>query len=200
MAVHCRCSVRDHSKPFLRHLHVFSVGARKVQEIQTSDGSSLLHLLRSDLGSAIQHDGKLAKLSDALPTILNGSMTNQSGWRALSWTMTDLTSACNGDTYVPVEVSTNNGDYRDLHRSVSRGPHRKFEAGVPVPLSFLAEHIQQLEPAAQQVHLTPTGMQVSSQHNTSIERLQDIVCTAQNRSVIVLSASGASFQLICRLM
>ena len=200
MAVHGRCSVRDYTKRGLRYLHAFSESARQVQEIQASDGSSLLHLLRSELGSADQVEGRLAKLSDALPAILNGSMTDQGGWRALSWTMNDLTAACNGDTYVPVEVSTNNGDYRDLHRSVSRGPQRSFEAGVPVPLSFLAEHIQQLEPAADQVHLTPIRMQAPSQHNTLIERIQGIVCAAQIRDVIVLSASGASCELMCHQM
>ena len=158
MAGHYRCKVRHHAESVFRHLHAYSEGARQVQEIQASDSSSLLHLLSSAHSSANQQDGRLTRLSDALPTILSGSMTDQGGWRALKWTMDDLTSACNGDTYVPVEVSTNNGDYRDLHRSVSRASQRKFEAGVPVPLSFLAGHIQQLEPAAQQVHPTPEVM------------------------------------------
>ena len=195
--MHGRCNVRDYTKSVLRHLHGFSGSVRQVQEIQASDGSSLLHLLRSALGSSDQRDGRLAKLSEALPTILNGSMTDQGGWRALSWTMDDLTSACNGDTYVPVEVSTNSGDYRDLHRSVSNGHQRKFEAGVPVPLSFLAEHIQQLEPAAQQVHLTPTRMQSQAITTPS---LRGIVCAAQIRDVIVLSASGARCELMCHQM
>ena len=64
-------------------------------------------------------------------------------------------------------------------------------AGVPVPLSFLAEHIQQLEPAAQQVHLTPIRTQVSSQHD-ALERAGDIMRAARIRDVYVLSASGAS--------
>ena len=176
--MHGRCSLRNYTKRALRHLHVLSGSAGQVQETQASDSSSLLQLLRSELGSADQHDGRLAKLSDALPTILNGSMTDQGGWRALSWTMNDLTAACSGDTYVPVEVSTNNGDYRDLHRPVSRGPQRKFEAGVPVPLSFLAEHIQQLEPAAQQVHLATTGSLKPPQHHCEASR-HHLCCTGQ---------------------
>lgn len=145
IAGHCRSTLRHHTaNSVFRHLHAFSEIFREVQEIQASDGSSLLNLLNPAHDSMDQQGGRLARLSDALPTILTGSMTDQCGWRALSWTWNDLTSACGGDTYVPVEVSTDNGDYRDLHRSVSRHPERTFEAGVLVPLSFLAEHIQQL--------------------------------------------------------
>ena len=168
IAGHCGSTLKHHRvKSLFRHLHAFSEIAREVQEIQTRDSSSLLEVLKTAHGSTDQQGERLARLSEAWPTILTGLMTDQGGWRALSWTLNDLTSACDGDTYVPVEVSTDNGDYRDLHRSVSRYPERTFEAGVPVPLSFLAENMQLLEPAAQQVYLTQTLKQVSSRNGVA---------------------------------
>ncbi|CAL5218404.1 g80 [Coccomyxa viridis] len=77
-------------------------------------------------------------------------MTDANGWEAVSWSKHDLLAACNGDTLVPVEVSIDSGDYRDLYRPAQSSSRRQFEAGVPVPLSFLLEHIQQLSGESEQ--------------------------------------------------
>lgn len=80
-------------------------------------------------------------------------MTEETGWDTVNWSKDDLSAACSGETLVPVEASINGGDYRDLYRSTESSSRRQFEAGVPVPLSFLLEHIQQLSDAGEQVCL-----------------------------------------------
>ena len=123
-----------------------------VQEIQYEARESLQALL-SPACEAPGLESELPKLSNALPCIINGAMTDANGWEAVSWSKHDLLAACNGDTLVPVEVSIDSGDYRDLYRPAQSSSRRQFEAGVPVPLSFLLEHIQQLSGESEQVCL-----------------------------------------------
>ena len=52
---------------------------------------------------------------------------------------------------VPVEASIRGGDYRDLYRPSQSRTQKGFEAGVPVPLSFLLEHMQELDEAPDEV-------------------------------------------------
>ncbi|KAK9915601.1 hypothetical protein WJX75_001392 [Coccomyxa subellipsoidea] len=66
----------------------------------------------------------------------------QKGWPVLLWTPRDLLDRC-GDCEVPVEVSSGGGDYRDMYSNPSPKPGRRFEAGVPVPLSLLLSSMQE---------------------------------------------------------
>jgi hypothetical protein len=122
----------------------FCHGAERVQEVQVASCDSLHALLASAYeGSGAQ--SRPRKLADALPTVINGAMTESNGWQAARWSKDDLLKACNGDTMVPVEASFNGGDYRDLYTPPHSRRRRRFEAGVPVPLSFLLEHMQELQ-------------------------------------------------------
>ena len=123
-----------------------------VQEIQYEARETLQTLL-SPACEASGPENEPPKLSTAVPCIINGAMTEANGWEAVSWNHDDLIAACNGEIMVPVEVSVNGGDYRDLYRAAQSSSRRQFEAGVPVPLSFLMEHVQQLSDEAEQVCL-----------------------------------------------
>lgn len=76
----------------------------------------------------------------AQPFAIRGAM--QEGWPVLLWTPRDLLDRC-GDCEVPVEVSSGGGDYRDMYSNPSPKPGRRFEAGVPVPLSLLLSSMQE---------------------------------------------------------
>jgi len=136
----------------------YSCTTEAVQEIPFAVRDSLFDLLMSAHEGPRTED-RPPKLADALPTIINGALLEENGWCAMKWSNDDLTAACNGDTMVPVEVSINGGDYRDLYNPADGGQGRQFEAGVPVPLRFLMEHIQQLEDAPNQVCCHPTQSQ-----------------------------------------
>ena len=129
-------------------------GREGVQEIQYEARDSL-HALLSPACKALGPEGGPPKLSNVLPCIINGAMTEENGWNAGNWSSDDLIVACDGETLVPVEVSINGGDYRDLYRAAEGSSRRRqFEAGVPVPLSFLLQHIQQLSDPLEQVSRT----------------------------------------------
>lgn len=151
-------------------VRTFSHSAQNVQEIQYRKCSSLHELLTSARDALQAQNKPCERLADALPTILNGAMREQD-WCALKWTKRDLIAACNGDTFVPVEVSVNGGDYRDLHRSSRVEGQRQFDAGVPVPLSLLVDHIQQLDDAPAQVNL-PSGITLLTLLAVAISRLE----------------------------
>lgn len=78
------------------------------------------------------------------PAVITGAMSGKE-WPALQWTLEQLLSH-SGDISVPVEASSNGGDYRDLH---SPRPGRGFEAGMPVPLSLLLQHMRDAEGSQQ---------------------------------------------------
>ena len=139
-----------------------SSGQDGVQEVQYAAGESLHALLRPACEALGPEDGP-PKLNRALPCIITGAMTEENGWDTVNWSKDDLIAACNGETLVPVEVSKNGGDYRDLYRTAGSNSKRQFEAGVPVPLSFLLEHILQLSDVVEQVYLfNPVAAQASN--------------------------------------
>ena len=131
----------------------YTQGRERVQEIQYEARESL-HALLSPASKASGPEGGPPKLSNALPCIINGAMTEENGWNAVNWSRDDLVAACDGETLVPVEVSVNDGDYRDLYRLAESSRQRQFDAGVPVPLSFLLDHIQRLSDGLEQVSRT----------------------------------------------
>ena len=143
----------ERSTGIIRLIEYHTQSREGVQEVQYEARESLQALL-SPICDASKPEIEPPKLSNALPCIINGAMTEANGWGAVSWTQDDLIAACNGDTMVPVEVSVNGADYRDLYRSAQSSSGRQFEAGVPVPLDFLLEHIQQLSDESQEVCLT----------------------------------------------
>ncbi|KAL3130551.1 Lysine-specific demethylase 8 [Trebouxia sp. C0009 RCD-2024] len=69
-----------------------------------------------------------------LPVVVTGAMHD---WPARSWSVQHLQQF--GFRIVPVEISHNGGDYRDLHAPAS---DRHFEADVGVPLALLLESMQ----------------------------------------------------------
>lgn len=68
------------------------------------------------------------------PKVVTGAMES---WPARAWSVQHLQQF--GSVTVPVEVSYNGGDYRDLHTANS---HRRFEADMQVPLSVILESMQ----------------------------------------------------------
>ena len=142
----------------------FCHSAERVQEVQIASCDSLHELVASAYeGWGAQSRPK--KLADALPTVINGAMTEANGWQAATWSRDELLKACDGDTMVPVEASINGGDYRDLYRSSHSKTQRGFEAGMPVPLSFLLEHMQELDEAPDEVrHFREACLSALSAH------------------------------------
>ncbi|DBA90535.1 TPA: Lysine-specific demethylase 8 [Trebouxia sp. C0004] len=78
-----------------------------------------------------------------VPLVVTGAMNN---WQARDWTRSDLMQY--GDTIVPVEISHNGGDYRDLHNASST---RRFEADLEVPLSAVLQSMQDTDTRQQPV-------------------------------------------------
>ena len=75
------------------------------------------------------------------PAVISGAMADKE-WPALRWSPDELLRR-HSDMTVPVEVSTGGADYR--HRDMycpQSGSGRTFEAGVPVPLSLLLQHMR----------------------------------------------------------
>ena len=137
-------------------------GQKGVQEIQYEAGKRLSLLLSTVCEDSRPESGPL-RLSDALPTLISGAMTEENGWAATRWSEDDLAAACNGDTLVPVEVSINGGDYRDFYRGAEGSKNRQFEAGVSIPLSFLLEHMQQLTIGTEEVcHIHIVAQQLAA--------------------------------------
>lgn len=77
---------------------------------------------------------QLLQQSNPMPIVVTGAMD---GWQARTWTFANL--AQYGDIAVPVEVSYNGGDYRSLHAADS---HKRFEAGLEMPLSAVLQGMQ----------------------------------------------------------
>ena len=81
--------------------------------------------------------------SDQQPAVLKGAMSPEE-WPALQWKPDELLQQ-SGDVEVPVEVSRGGGDYRELYSPRPTDSSRAFEAGVPVPLSVLLQHMQEAD-------------------------------------------------------
>jgi hypothetical protein len=64
-------------------------------------------------------------------------------WPALRWSPDELLRR-HSDMTVPVEMSVGGGDWRDMY-CPQPGSGRAFEAGVPVPLSLLLQHMRDEE-------------------------------------------------------
>lgn len=81
---------------------------------------------------------RLLQQAVPVPVVVSGAMDD---WPARSWSPQHLQQF--RDVTVPVEVSYNGGDYRDLHVAPSSsGGARHFEADMQVPLSFLLDSMQ----------------------------------------------------------
>ena len=82
------------------------------------------------------------------PAVISGAMTDNE-WPALRWSPEELLRR-HSDMTVPVEVSIGGADYtttyddRDMY-CPQPGSGRAFEAGVPVPLSLLLQHMRDEE-------------------------------------------------------
>lgn len=68
------------------------------------------------------------------PVVITGAMHD---WPATSWSVQNLQQF--GGVPIPVEISYNGGDYRDLHTMAS---DKKFEADVEIPFAMLLESMQ----------------------------------------------------------
>lgn len=76
----------------------------------------------------------LLQQATPLPVVVTGAMHD---WPARSWPVQHLQQF--GGKIVPVEISHNGGDYRDLHAAAS---NRYFETDVGIPLALLLESMQ----------------------------------------------------------
>ncbi len=77
---------------------------------------------------------QLLQQSNPVPVVVTGAMDS---WQARKWSISDLKQY--GHIQVPVEISQNGGDYRELHAADSS---RQFEADLEVPLSAVLEGMQ----------------------------------------------------------
>ena len=77
---------------------------------------------------------QLLQQATPLPVVVTGAMHD---WPARSWSAQHLQQF--GNVIIPVEISHNGGDYRDLHAAAK---DRRFEADVEVPLAVLLDSMQ----------------------------------------------------------
>ena len=104
---------------------------------------------------------QLLQQAAATPVVVTGAMHN---WPARSWSLLNLQQF--GDVTVPVEISYNGGDYRDLHATA---PDRKFEADVEIPLALLLESMQ-----ASQSRQSSTGVLLYAAQVDLIELIPEL--------------------------
>ena len=77
---------------------------------------------------------QLLQPATPMPIVVVGAMHD---WPARSWSVQNLQQF--GGVTIPVEISYNGGDYRDLHAAATT---RKFESDVEIPLALLLESMQ----------------------------------------------------------
>ena len=107
-------------------------GAAAYRQIRTF--GSTIQKVAFDASRPDSLEQQLLQQASPAPVVVTGAMRN---WSARNWSLQHLQQF--GNVSVPVEVSYNGGDYRDLHAANST---RRFEADMQVPLSVLLDCMQ----------------------------------------------------------
>lgn len=104
-----------------------------------------------------------------VPVVVTGALKQ---WEAIKWSIEDL-HRLYGDVEIPIEVSYNGGDYRDLHQSQGTGL-RNFEADLQVPLSVLLDSMQSSITAQQ-----PAKIALYAAQTDLLELIPQLECGVQ---------------------